>query len=110
MVAGWPTTYYACIFTSQRTDVEHDLYNYTSSQMVTLAQSQPGFLGVETVREEGGLGITVSYWTDRDAIKAWSEHAEHKIAKQLGKTDFYSWYQIRIAKVERENGFGLDEL
>ena len=45
MVAGWPTTYYACIFTSQRTDVEHDLYNYTSSQMVTLAQSQPGFLG-----------------------------------------------------------------
>ncbi len=65
MVAGWPTTYYACIFTSQRTDVEHDLYNYTSSQMVTLAQSQPGFLGVETVREEGGLGITVSYWTDR---------------------------------------------
>jgi len=110
MVAGWPTTYYAVIFTSQRADVEHDLYHYTSSQMVTLAQKQPGFLGVETVREDGGLGITVSYWTDREAIKAWSENAEHKIAKQLGKTDFYSWYQIRIAKIESENGFGLDDL
>ena len=110
MTSDWPSTYYAVIFTSQRTDVEHDLYVHTSNQMIALAQNQRGFLGVETVREEKGLGITVSYWTDKKAIRAWSEHADHKMAKQLGKTDFYSWYQLRIAKVESGHSFGLDDL
>jgi heme-degrading monooxygenase HmoA len=35
--------------------------------MVGLAALQPGFLGVESVRDPAtGLGITVSYWTVED--------------------------------------------
>jgi len=110
MTNRWPEEYYAVIFTSQRSDAEMELYGLTSNRMIELAQQQPGFLGVEAVREENGQGITVSYWRDRDAIAAWGAHAEHMVAQKLGRQEFYTWFQLRIAKVEDDRSFGLDDL
>ena len=106
----WPDTYYAAIFTNQRSDEGHDLYPVMSQQMVELASKQPGFLGVESVRGDDGLGITVSYWESRDAISAWGRHGEHVIAKQHGRQEFYLWFQLRIAKVEETRNFGLEKM
>lgn len=105
----WPDTYYACIFTSQRSDAGEDLYPLISKKMVDLATSQKGFLGVESVRDEEGLGITVSYWRSRDDIAAWGEHAEHRVAMDLGRTEFYDWFQLRIAEVSTTRNFGIEE-
>jgi hypothetical protein len=69
--AGWPARYFSVIFTAQRTLSDEDMYSLTSERMVELAQQQPGFLGLESVRGEDGIGITVSYWRDRAAIRAW---------------------------------------
>ena len=110
MTVGWPTEYYAVIFTTQRTNAEMAMYGLTSERMIELAQQQPGFLGLESVREENGLGITVTYWRSRDAIAAWEEHAEHRVAQALGRKEFYSWFQLRIAKVTEEQSFGLENL
>lgn len=110
LTTGWPDEYYAVIFTAQRTDAEIAMYGLTSERMIELAQQQPGFLGLESVREDNGLGITVSYWRDREAIAAWGEHAEHHVALTLGRKEFYNWFQLRIAKVTEEHSFGLDDL
>ena len=91
MTTGWPEEYYAVIFTSQRTDAEMAMYGLTSERMIDLAQQQPGFLGLETVREENGLGITVSYWRDREAIAAWGEHAEHRTAHRWDRCSIRGW-------------------
>lgn len=72
-----------------------------ADQMVTLAESQPGYLGVETTRDEAGLGITVSYWQDEASLIAWKEVAQHLLAQKLGKTRWYEHYTLRVAKVER---------
>lgn len=95
-----PPPYYAVIFSSTRTSVDQG-YTETADAMVQLACQQPGFLGVESARDSD-LGITVSYWSDLDAIKAWKKHADHEMAQQLGKTQWYSSYVTRIAKVERD--------
>ena len=63
--------YYAVIFTSTRTLAENG-YSEMANKMVELAKIQPGFLGVESVREE--MRITVSYWKDLEAIKNWKEN------------------------------------
>ena len=102
MIARTPQPpYYAVIFTSIRTGVENG-YEVVAQRMVELADEQPGFLGVESAREE--VGITVSYWRDPDSIAAWKRHAEHQIAQERGKQDWYSAYKTRICKVEREYG------
>ncbi len=97
-----PPPYYAVIFSSLRTDVEVG-YHETAERMFELAAQQPGYLGVESARE--GLGITVSYWESLEAIRNWKQVAEHVVAQQKGRTDWYAAYKTRICKVERDYGF-----
>jgi heme-degrading monooxygenase HmoA len=92
--------YFAVIFTSQRTPEDRG-YDVMAARMVELAAAQPGFLGVESVRDAGGLGITVSYWRTRDDIRAWREHTEHRVAQETGKRVWYADYRLRICEVLR---------
>ncbi|WP_115718571.1 antibiotic biosynthesis monooxygenase family protein [Gallaecimonas mangrovi] len=94
--------YYAVIFTSLRSDAD-DGYGDMADKMLELAQNQPGFLGVESARE--GLGITVSYWQNLEAIANWKHHVEHVAAQKLGREKWYSAFKTRIAKVERDYAF-----
>ena len=91
--------YYAVIFSSLRND-DIEGYAETAARMVELATLQPGFLGVESARED--LGITISYWSDLESIKIWKAHAEHLEAQKLGMEKWYSNYMTRIALVERD--------
>ena len=102
LIADTPAPpYYAVIFSSHRND---DLEGYaeTAARMIELAAEQPGFLGVESVRED--LGITVSYWSDLESIKRWKAQTEHRVAQQMGMDKWYSSYKTRIALVERDYG------
>ncbi|MHB0777481.1 antibiotic biosynthesis monooxygenase family protein [Halomonas sp. WWR20] len=93
--------YYAVIFSSHRTEGDQG-YAAMAERMVELAATQPGFLGLESAREE--LGITVSYWESLEAIRKWKRHAEHLEAQRLGRRQWYSDFRVRIAKVERDYG------
>ena len=95
--------YYAVIFTSQRTAGDGG-YADMAAHMVALAQQQPGFLGVESVRGADGVGITVSYWQTEEAIAAWRMHAEHSVARAQGREGWYGQFSVRVAKVERAYG------
>lgn len=97
--------YYAVIFTSVRSDVEPQQYAEMADRMVELAAQQPGFLGVESVRDDHGVGITVSYWDSEDSIRAWRDHAEHQIAQQRGRERWYDRFALRIARVESARRF-----
>lgn len=93
--------YYAVIFTSVRTAGDNG-YGEVADRMVTLAEQQPGFLGMESAREE--VGVTVSYWQDLDSIKQWKQNVEHLGAQKMGREQWYETFKVRIAKVERDYG------
>lgn len=93
--------YYAVIFTSVRTEGD-DGYGAMAQKMLDLAAQQPGFLGIESARNE--TGITVSYWADLASIKAWKENVEHREAQALGRGKWYATFKTRICKVERDYG------
>lgn len=102
LIASTPKPpYYAVIFTSLRTEGDNG-YGEMADRMNELAAQQPGFLGVESVREN--LGITVSYWDSLEAIKHWKANLEHQEAQKSGRERWYAAFKIRIAKVEREYG------
>ncbi|WP_223032440.1 antibiotic biosynthesis monooxygenase family protein [Hanstruepera marina] len=95
-------SYYAVIFTSkQKENIKG--YAEVANLMEGLAKKQEGFLGIESARNE--LGITVSYWESLEAIKNWKQQSDHLIAQQKGREEWYSWYHVRICKVEREYEF-----
>ena len=92
--------YYAVIFTSQHADSDAG-YAETAQRMLALAASQPGYLGVETTCDASGLGITVSYWDSLEAVAGWKRNAEHREAQSRGRREWYSHFELRVARVER---------
>src|SRR5579875_696268 len=103
MIAETPEPpYWAVIFTSKRTEGDHG-YGAMAEAMAELAAKQPGYLGMESAREE--VGITVSYWRDLDSITAWKAELKHLAAQRLGRERWYRAYTVRIARVERDYDF-----
>ena len=97
-------TYYAVIFTSTRTEMDNG-YIEMACLMEELASQQIGFIGMESARND--IGITVSYWRNLETIRIWKQQTDHIIAQQKGRNKWYSWYKVRICKVEREYEFTL---
>ena len=95
--------YFAVIFSSARCG-DDPAYAATAQRMLELARAQPGFLGEESARDAAGFGITVSYWESEAAIRAWREHAEHRVAQSRGASEWYSHFELRVARVERAWG------
>ena len=95
--------YYAVIFTPIR-DGDKD-YTATNDLMMRLAAKQPGFLGIESAGTGDGFGITVSYWRNRANIAAWRNQADHALAQERGRGEWYATYRLRIAKVESDRNW-----
>jgi Uncharacterized enzyme involved in biosynthesis of extracellular polysaccharides len=107
MIAETPNPpYYAVIFTSVRTEGDNG-YAEMADRMVELARQQDGFLGVESARN--GVGITVSYWRDLEAISKWKENTEHSLARAEGREKWYKSFKVRIARVEGEYSFSRNK-
>ena len=98
--------YYAVIFTSLLVSYISG-YAEMAEEMERLAKQQPGFLGLESARNE--TGITISYWKDQQSILEWKKNLQHQEAQRIGKQRWYSKYSIRICKVEREYHFEKEE-
>ena len=99
--------YVAVIFTSVRTDGDNG-YAAMAASMDALARQQPGFLGIESARDE--VGVTVSYWADHNAARGWKQVAEHLVAQRRGRELWYRDYRVRVATVEREYGMETSPL
>jgi heme-degrading monooxygenase HmoA len=91
----------AVIFVAQRTGVDDDGYYAAAAQMDALAAQQNGYVGIDSVRREDGLGITVSYWADETAAKAWRDHPDHAAIREQGRARWYSHYSLHVAQIAR---------
>jgi heme-degrading monooxygenase HmoA len=62
------------------------------------AQHQPGYLGIESVRDPATRqGITVSYWAAEADAQAWKAATEHLVPQRLGRERWYERYRVRVA-------------
>lgn len=99
--------YVAVIFTSLRHDTDGG-YAAAADRMYQLAAQQPGYLGVESARED--VGITVSYWADEQSAHAWKAVAAHLVVQRRGRDVWYRDYRVRVATVVRDYGPSNSEL
>ena len=91
----------AVIFVSHRNGVDEAGYALASARMAALVEQQPGFRGSESARGADGVGITVSYWDDDAAARAWRDVAEHAVIRGAGRDRWYDWYTLTVATVTR---------
>ncbi|MFC9916767.1 antibiotic biosynthesis monooxygenase family protein [Streptomyces sp. NPDC059862] len=103
-VAAYDPPYYAAVFTTVRTRDQSD-YSETSAHLEDLVKDVPGYLGMDHAQTPGGLGITVSYFRDAEALTKWRTNVEHRAAQERGRAQWYQSYTLHVAKVERSNWF-----
>lgn len=96
--------YYVAVFTTVRTQ-DQSGYRETGARMEDLVKDVPGFLGMDHAQTPGGMGITVGYFRDADALTQWRENTEHRAAQERGRAQWYRNYTLHVAKVERSHGF-----
>ncbi len=100
-MSSYPAGTIAVIFVTQRTGADDAGYAEAAQAMDKLARDQPGYAGIDSVRDQGGLGITVSYWADEDAAKAWRDHPGHTAIRDAGRERWYSDYSLHVAAITR---------
>lgn len=72
--------------------------------MLARVERFEGYLGEEPCRSTADEHkfVTVSCWRDLAALEAWREDPEHRRIQRLGREKFFSWYRVRICRIERE--------
>ena len=97
----YPSGTIAVIFIAQRTGQDDAGYAVAAEAMVRLATQQPGYAGMDSVRDAAGSGITVSYWKNSEAAIAWRDNAEHSAIRDQGRGKWYSDYSLHVAAITR---------
>ncbi len=98
---------YAVIFVSKLKDPESSAYGAMAQKMEEFVKAQPGYLGIDSVRNAEGEGITVSYWDSLQAIEKWKADDRHLVAQQRGKDDWYAHYKIVVAQSIKQYAHGV---
>lgn len=91
----------AVIFASQRNGRDPAGYAAAAAAMEALAATQPGYRGIESARDADGFGITVSYWADDAAARAWRDQPDHAATRERGRALWYDRHSVAVARVER---------
>jgi heme-degrading monooxygenase HmoA len=100
-MAKLPKGNIAVIFVAQRTHADAEGYAHAAAEMNRLASLQPGYVGMDSVRGDNGLGITISYWTSDIFAKAWRDHPEHAAIREAGRDRWYSHYSLHVGEITR---------
>lgn len=68
-----------------------------------------GFISVERFSSltEPGKMLSLSFWRDEEAVKAWRGQENHRTAQARGRGGVFRNYRLRVAHVLRD--YGLDE-
>ena len=67
-------------------------------------ESVDGFISVERFRSltDDGKYLSLSFWRDEAAVKAWHAHSDHRAAQAKGKAEIFRRFRIRVAEVLRD--------
>ena len=87
-------------------DGRRDDYIAMAAELRGLLAEIPGFVSVERFESltEPGKLLSLSFWEDEDAIRAWRETRAHRVAQALGRSDMFADYRLRVAAVTRDYG------
>ncbi|AUG54628.1 antibiotic biosynthesis monooxygenase family protein [Thalassospira marina] len=65
-----------------------------------------GFISIERFESitTPGKILSLSFWRDEEAVKAWRNLEEHRAAQSQGRTRIFQDYRLRVAHVMRDYG------
>ena len=77
-----------------------------AARLKVLLEDIDGFISVERFQSltEPDKILSLSFFRDEEAVKAWRNTVEHRAAQALGRNSYFLDYQLRITQVLRDYG------
>ena len=99
----------AVIFEVQPADGRRDAYLGKAAELKPLLETIDGFISVERFQSltDPNRMLSLSFWRDEEAVKAWRNTEEHRQAQRAGRGGILAGYRLRIAEVLRD--YGMEE-
>jgi heme-degrading monooxygenase HmoA len=74
--------------------------------MDELVTTMPGYVSHASFRDGASMtGVTISYFQSMEELVAWRNVPEHREAQDLGRSKFYTEYEIEVAEIVRHYGW-----
>jgi len=82
-----------------------DYLNLAALLRAELEQAD-GFISVERFQSltDPGKLLSLSFWRDEEAVKAWRNNARHRATQAAGRAGIFADYRLRIGAVIRRYG------
>ena len=84
-------------------------YQDMAVEMLETARTMPGFIDYKRFTADDGERLTVVRWQDEETLRAWREHARHRVAQRMGREQWYAEYHIEVADIRRSRDWERDE-
>lgn len=81
-------------------------YFEIAAELKPMLDGIDGFLSVERFESlaQPGKFLSLSFWRDEDAVRAWRTHALHREGQREGRELVFDDYRLRVAAVLRDYG------
>ncbi|HEX9464692.1 MAG TPA: antibiotic biosynthesis monooxygenase [Alphaproteobacteria bacterium] len=95
---------HAVIFEVEAKEGRAQRYFDLAAQLRPELEKIDGFISVERFESITNKGkyVSLSFWRDEKAVKAWHAHAGHQMAQREGKESVFKHFRIRVAEVVRD--------
>jgi heme-degrading monooxygenase HmoA len=81
-------------------------YFEIAANLKPMLEATDGFISVERFESlaQKGKYLSLSFWRDEEAVRAWRTHALHRGSQQEGRSAVFADYRLRVAAVLRDYG------
>ena len=96
----------AVIFEVKPAEGRREAYLGLAAELKPLLEASDGFISVERFQSltDPARVLSLSFWRDEEAVKAWRNTEEHRQAQRAGRGGVFAGYRLRIAHVVRDYG------
>lgn len=96
----------AVIFEVEPREGHRDEYLDIAASLRPRLDDIDGFISIERFASltRPGKILSLSFWRDEAAVKAWRMQAEHRRAQARGRAGIFDHYRLRVAEVSRDYG------
>jgi len=96
----------AVIFEVEPAEGKRDAYLGIAANLRPLLDGIDGFISIERFQSlaDPKRILSLSFWRDEEAVRAWRNTEEHRQAQQAGRGGIFAGYRLRIAHVVRDYG------
>lgn len=96
----------AVIFEARVREGQKDAYLDAAAALRPLLADIDGFLSIERFESLANPGkiLSLSYWRDEDAVRAWRNVEAHRGIQEAGRKAIFEDYRLRICGVIRDYG------